>query len=62
LKFGSIRGALHFQSLCNKALVNYQLILTPKCMKVLPEISNERQHFNPLRFVGGFLFKLGYFI
>jgi len=26
------------------------------------EISNERQHFNPVRLVGGFLFKLGYFI
>jgi len=29
---------------------------------VLPEILNERQHFNPVRFVGSFLFKLGYFI
>ena len=31
-------------------------------MRVLPEILNERQHFNALRFVRGFLFKLGYFI
>ncbi|EXE71615.1 hypothetical protein J582_3658 [Acinetobacter sp. 1566109] len=42
--------------------VNYQLKPTLKCMSVLPEILNERQHFNPVRFVRGFLFKLGYFI
>ena len=42
--------------------VNYQVKPTLKCMRVLPEILNERQHFNPVRFVRGFLFKLGYFI
>ncbi len=31
-------------------------------MSVLPEILNERQHFNPVSFVRGFLFKLGYFV
>nr|QBN23130.1 hypothetical protein [Acinetobacter baumannii] len=33
-----------------------------KCMRVLSEILNVRQHFNPMMFVRGFLFKLGYFI